>query len=91
MLTRALPLVALLPAIASAQLLNPSFETAQSGVPVGTETCWTPRAGSTDSAAKHWTMHSSNGGVVPSENLKILRQLPQLCIFIELLLRVLAK
>lgn len=42
--------------------LNPSFETAQAGVPVGTETCWTPRAGSTDSAAKNWTMHSSNDG-----------------------------
>lgn len=41
---------------------NPSFEVAQAGVPVGTETCWTPRAGSTESAAKNWTMHSSNDG-----------------------------
>jgi hypothetical protein len=42
--------------------VNASFETAQPGVPVGTETCWTPRAGSTDSAARNWTMHSSNDG-----------------------------
>ncbi|HEX5683237.1 MAG TPA: hypothetical protein VFY73_04300 [Ideonella sp.] len=42
--------------------VNGSFETAQPGVPAGTETCWTPRTGSTDSAAASWTMHSSNGG-----------------------------
>lgn len=42
--------------------LNASFETAQAGVPVGDTTCWTPRAGSTNSAAANWTMHSSNGG-----------------------------
>lgn len=42
--------------------VNASFETAQAGVPVGTETCWTPRAGSTNSAAANWTMHSSNDG-----------------------------
>jgi hypothetical protein len=42
--------------------VNASFETAQPGVPVGTETCWTPRAGSTNSAAANWTMHSSNDG-----------------------------
>ena len=41
---------------------NPTFETAQAGVPVGTTTCWTPRSGSTDSAAANWTMHSSNDG-----------------------------
>lgn len=42
--------------------LNANFETAQPGVPVGTTTCWTPRSGSTDSAAANWTMHSSNDG-----------------------------
>lgn len=42
--------------------LNAEFENAQPGVPVGTTTCWTPRSGSTDSAAKNWTMHSSNDG-----------------------------
>lgn len=42
--------------------LNANFENAQAGVPVGTTTCWTPRSGSTDSAAAHWTMHSSNDG-----------------------------
>ena len=42
--------------------LNANFEVNQPGVPVGTETCWTPRSGSTDSAAKNWTMHSSNDG-----------------------------
>ena len=42
--------------------VNASFETAQPGVPVGTETCWTPRGGSTNSAAANWTMHSSNDG-----------------------------
>lgn len=42
--------------------VNASFETPQAGVPVGTETCWTPRAGSTNSAAASWTMHSSNDG-----------------------------
>jgi hypothetical protein len=42
--------------------LNANFEVNQPGVPVGTETCWTPRSGSIDSAAKNWTMHSSNDG-----------------------------
>lgn len=42
--------------------VNANFETAQAGVPVGTTTCWTPRSGSTDSAAANWTMHSSNDG-----------------------------
>jgi hypothetical protein len=42
--------------------LNANFENAQPGVPVGTTTCWTPRSGSTDSAAARWTMHSSNDG-----------------------------
>ncbi|HEV8692176.1 MAG TPA: hypothetical protein VGQ91_17860 [Ideonella sp.] len=42
--------------------MNADFEVAQPGVPVGTETCWTPRSGSVDSAAKNWTMHSSNQG-----------------------------
>lgn len=42
--------------------VNANFENAQAGVPVGTTTCWTPRDGSTDSAAANWTMHSSNGG-----------------------------
>lgn len=41
---------------------NPGFENAQPGVPVGATTCWSPRGGSTDSAAANWTMHSSNGG-----------------------------
>ena len=41
---------------------NANFENAQAGVPVGTTTCWTPRSGSTDSAAANWTMHSSNQG-----------------------------
>jgi len=42
--------------------VNANFENAQAGVPVGSTTCWTPRSGSTDSAAAHWTMHSSNDG-----------------------------
>lgn len=42
--------------------VNPSFETPDPAVPVGTETCWTPSSGSVNSAAKNWTMHSSNGG-----------------------------
>lgn len=42
--------------------VNADFEIAQAGVPVGTPACWTPRSGTTDSAAANWTMHSSNGG-----------------------------
>ncbi len=48
--------------VAGNTALNAGFETAQPGVPAGTTTCWTPRSGSTDSAAAHWTMHSSNAG-----------------------------
>lgn len=42
--------------------VNAGFEVANPDVVVGKASCWTPQAGSINSAAKNWTMHSSNSG-----------------------------
>jgi hypothetical protein len=39
---------------------NPGFEIPNPDVPVGKTTCWNAQSGSIDSAAKNWTIHSSN-------------------------------